>query len=230
MKLSPFSVLTLCLLLIAGRPTQVSAGATQVMLFGQPCQLQGPSGLGESQLKTIHQISPEQTPLSDSLQNLQSSLERLNQTAEVPEAIQRYVKRRTKAAKARVAFEEALQSARKSRNPALFTEAIRPWVHPRRLKSMTSRFEKALKAGNSPSAWDQIRSDFAEIAGPDGEEDFHRALRKLKVVYQCSFESFDDEQQPPERTTAPDPTPGSASDKGLQKPASDHGDGDRSKQ
>ena len=226
MKLSPRTLLALCLISFVGKPLTASAGAVQVMLFGQPCQLQGPAGLGEAQLKAIHQISPEQTPLSDSLQNLQSSLERLNQTAEVPEAIKRYTERRTKAAQARIAFEEALQSARKSRNGELFAEAIRPWVHPRRLKAMTSRFEKALKAGNSPSAWEQIRSDFAEIAGPDGEEDFHRALRKLKVVYQCSFESFEDEQHPPERAPAPE----SAPDKSLQKPASNHGDGNRSQQ
>ncbi len=211
MKLSPAQILLLLLAPLA--PECAFAGSVQVMLFGQPCQMQGPDPLSEVQLKAIHQVSPEQTPLADSIQALRSSLERLKPSPDTPEVLGRYIEQRAKAVGTRIAFEEALQAARKARSPQQFAGAIQPMVHPRRLKGLSRQFEKALQAGNSPSAWEQIRLDFAEVSGPDGEEDFHRALRKLKVAYQCSFESFEDDQPPSE---AP------SSGKGLQQTPANH--------
>jgi hypothetical protein len=212
MKLS--HALPCALLTAAAVCPHAHAGSVQVMLFGQPCQLQGPASVSDAQLKVIHQVSPEQTPLGDSVQVLRTSLERLKPSAEMPEVLGRYLEQRAKAVGTRISFEEALQSARRNRSSQEFSNAIQPMVHPRRLKGLARQFEKALQAGNSPSAWEQIRLDFAEVSGPDGEEDFHRAVRKLKVIYQCSFESFDEEQ-----TGAEQP---STSGKSLQQPAANH--------
>ena len=190
------------------------AAAVQVMLFGQPCQIQGPAGVPDAQLSAIHQISPEQTPLSENPKNLQSSLERLKTAANLPPALASYITQRSKAIEARIAFEEALQSARKSRNAEQFGGALQKYLHPRRQKSLVKQFEKALKAGNSPHAWEQIRTEFAESSEGDGEEDFHRAIRKLKIVYQCSYEESQpaDAQNEPaaDEVIPPSGTPGKA--------------------
>jgi hypothetical protein len=212
MKLSPHSLYGALLLSaqLASSPSAWSA-SVQVMLFGQPCQLEGPSPLTEIQLKAIHNIGPEQTLISESVPTLQTSLERLSQKADIPEPFAKYIERRTKAVQSRLSFEDGLQKARKSRSPEAFSLAIKALVHPRRLKGMEKHFERALKAGNSPSAWEQIRSEFSDIAGPDGEEDFHRARRKLKINYHCTFESFDDEQHPPGAGSEPVSPPASGS-------------------
>ncbi len=174
------------------------AAAVQVMLFGQPCQIQGPQGVPESQLSAIHQISPEQTPLSENPKTLQASLEKLKAAQGIPAALSNYIGQRSKAIEARIAFEEALQSARKTRNAEQFGSALQKYLHPRRQKALVKQFEKALKAGNSPHAWEQIRSEFAESSEADGEEDFHRAIRKLKVVYECSYEEAQPTDAQPE--------------------------------
>lgn len=174
------------------------AGAVQVMLFGQPCQIQGPAGVPDAQLSAIHQISPEQTPLSENLKTLQSSFERIKTSANLPPTLGSYIAQRSKAIEARIAFEEALQSARKTRNSEQFGSALQKYLHPRRQKALVKQFEKALKAGNSPHAWEQIRTEFAESSEADGEEDFHRAIRKLKIVYQCSYEESQPADAQPE--------------------------------
>lgn len=194
MKLSPIPrraaagvIWSLASGLLLGTPA-ARAAAVQVMLFGQPCQITGPASVTEAQLTAIHQVSPEQTPFSETPKSMQASLDKLKASSGTPALLSHYIEQRTKALQARISFEEGLDAGRKARNPAPFAEATQKLLHPKRHQALVRAFEKALKAGNSPHAWEQLRMDFAESAEPDGEEDFHRALRKLKVVYQCSFE------------------------------------------
>jgi len=192
MKLSFRSLVTLTLaascLWIALATRDAQAAAVQVMLFGQPCQLTGPAGLSEAQLNAIHQISPEQTPFSDAPKSIEASIEKLKSSDATPSILAGYLQQRTKALRARLSLELAIEAGRKARSAAPFAQGTQGLIHPKRHAALIKTFEKALKAGNSPHAWEQLRADFAEVAEPDGEEDFHRALRKLKVVYQCSFE------------------------------------------
>lgn len=194
MKLSPIPrraaaglICSLASALLPGGPA-ARAAAVQVLLFGQPCQITGPASVSEAQLTAIHQVSPEQTPFSETPKSMQASIEKLRATGGTPQLLAGYIEQRTKALQARIVFEEGVEAGRKARSPAPFAEATQKLLHPRRHQALVRAFEKALKAGNSPHAWEQLRMDFAESAAPDGEEDFHRALRKLKVVYQCSFE------------------------------------------
>ncbi|MFN7684038.1 MAG: hypothetical protein ACK5QT_01320 [Oligoflexia bacterium] len=207
------SLAPILLTLLLGAAAPAQAGSIQVMLFGQPCQLQGPASVSDSQLKAIHQISPEQTPLSDSLPVLQNSIEKLKLSPDLPQGLARYFEQRSKAARVRVVFEEGVQAARKTRSGEQFAKTIQPLISPKKLKPLVKAFERALKAGNAPSEWEQLRFDFAEASEPDGEEEFHRALRKLKVSYHCSFESFDHEAES---------EPSSADGKGLNQPTADH--------
>ena len=74
--------------------------------------------------------------------------------------------------------------------------ATKDLIHSRRHAGLVKKFQAALKAGPSQRAWDEVRSYFIEFAGPDGEEDFHRTLRRLKVQYHCSFEEERGEEEP----------------------------------
>jgi len=184
----------------------MSAGApalgaqVQVMLFGQPCLLQGtPEGFSEIQLKAIHQASPEQAPISSELSTLKTSLERLKSAQDLPQELQKYRELRTARLEARLKFEEAVIKAHRSGDAEAFSEATKPLIHARRHAGLMKKFKVAQKAGPSQKAWEDLRNYFVEFSGSDGEEDFHRVLRRLKIQYHCSFdeERGDEEAAPP---------------------------------
>ena len=168
-----------------------SAGAVQVqvMLFGQPCSLDGPSEFSGSQLRSIHQVSPEQTPLSDSAAALRASLERIQSAGDLPAAFVKYRDQRKSRLDARLKFEEAVAKAHRSGDANAFSESTRSLLHARRHPLLVKKLQAALRAGPSQRAWDEVRDYFVEFAGLDGEEDFHRTLRRLKIQYHCSFEA-----------------------------------------
>jgi hypothetical protein len=159
------------------------------MLFGQPCSLDGPPEFTDAQLRAIHQVSPEQTPLSDHPATLRSSLDRVQGAGELPAALSKYRDQRKARLDARLKFEDAIAKAHRSGDANAFAEATRGLLHPRRHGVLVKKLQSALKAGPSPRAWDDVRDYFVEFAGPDGEEDFHRTLRRLKIQYHCSFEA-----------------------------------------
>jgi len=192
----------LAFLSLSGMPA--GAAQVQVMLFGQPCSLDGPSEFTDAQLRAIHQVSPEQTPLSDNPSSVRSSLERVQSAGELPAAFVKYRDQRRSRLDARLKFEEAVAKAHRSGDANAFAEATRGLLHARRHSVLVKKLQAALKAGPSPRAWDEVRDYFVEFAGPDGEEDFHRTLRRLKIQYHCSFEA---EKGEDESTTEAKPAP-----------------------
>ncbi len=168
---------------------QSLAAQVQVLLFGQPCQLVAPmSSFSEQNLKAIHQISPEQTPLSESPQSLKSSIDKLQSAQDLPQVFLKYREQRTRKLEAQLKFEESIIFAHKTGDSVRFSEATKTLIHPKRHAMLIKKIQAALKAGPSQRAWDELRIYFQDFSGPDGEEDFHRLLRRLKVQYQCSFE------------------------------------------
>lgn len=180
-----------------------AAEQVQVLLFGNPCLLAGPKGsFSSDQLLAIHRISPEQTPSGAETGDLRHFIERLKGEKRVPEKFSKYRSRRIELLEKRLRFEEAVTGVHRTADKTVFAEATKPLIHPRRHPLLLRKLDAALKAGPSQRAWDEVRETFVEFSGPDGEEDFHRALRQLQVHYQCSFE--DDRA---EEKTAPAPTP-----------------------
>ncbi len=177
--------------------SQAGAAQVQVMLFGQPCSLDGPSEFSGSQLRSIHQVSPEQTPLSDSVAALRASLERIQSAGDLPATFVKYRDQRRSRLDARLRFEEAVAKAHRSGDANAFSEATRSLIHSRRHPPLVKKLQAALKAGPSQRAWDEVREYFVEFSGPDGEEDFHRTLRRLKIQYHCSFEAERGENETP---------------------------------
>lgn len=198
MKTVNKSTLAILLLMPMGLCSLVYGAQVQVMLFGQPCLLQGtPEGFSETQLKAIHQASPEQAPISSDLSTLRTSLERLKSAQELPQELQKYRELRTARLEARLKFEEAVIKAHRSGDAAAFSEATKPLIHSRRHSGLMKKFKAAQKAGPSQKAWEELRDYFVEFSGSDGEEDFHRVLRRLKIQYHCTFDEERSEEEPP---------------------------------
>ncbi|MBU6375054.1 MAG: hypothetical protein KGQ59_03590, partial [Bdellovibrionales bacterium] len=180
-------------------PSSTHAAQVQVMLFGQPCVLQGSSeGFSEAQLQAIHQASPEQAPISSDLPTLKTSLERLKNAQELPRELQKYRELRTARLEARLKFEEAVIQAHRRGDANAFSEATKPLIHARRHSGLMKKFKAAQKAGPSQKAWEDLRDYFVEFSGSDGEEDFHRVLSRLKIQYHCTFDEERGEEEPTE--------------------------------
>ena len=63
----------------------------------------------------------------------------------------------------------------------------------------------------TPSVMEQIKDQFERVAPPDPQEEFHRAIRRLKVLYNCTFEDGehaeeeDEEGEEPSVGSSPSP-------------------------
>ena len=189
------------------------AARVEVLLFGHPCSLDGPASISEAQLRAIHQISPEQTPLTEDRSVLRTSIERIAPGEELPTAFSGYCERRRARLEARLKFEEAVEKLRRTRDAEGFAAGTRGLIHARRHAPLVSKARAALKAGPSPRAWDELREYFVEFTGPDGEEDFHRTLRRLKIQYQCSFEGGRGDEEANGAGQAPEPAAAPAAPK-----------------
>jgi hypothetical protein len=164
-------------------PSLARATDLRVNLFGQPCVLQGP--VDAKSLKAIHSLSPEQIyPSRDgplATDPTRQALDRLK-TSTIPTALEPYRERLTKRLQAQLALLEAIDSYRKIKKPAPLLEAAGTFLKGKRLKE----FEVLAKKGDIESAFD-LFSDGIEAADP--EEEFHRAIGRMKVQYTCSFDA-----------------------------------------
>lgn len=179
----------------ANTPGPAKTTRLPVKLFEQPCVLQGP--LDEATLKAIHQISPNQLgpPQSAdaSIDKAKKSLERLKAAKGFPSSFDKYRDRQAKRLEAQITFLKALQEGKASKKAAPVLAAGKVLLKPKALAA----FETLAKKMETPEAatdagmrglLEQLFEQFNEAVEADPEEDFHRALRKLNVEYDCAFE------------------------------------------
>lgn len=159
-----------------------------VTLFGQPCFLQGP--LDPKILRSIHAVSPEQivTPFGPGRTRDQTkqSIDKLDKTAGLPPLLDRYHERMGRQLRAQLAFLEGLDNARKTGKPDAIRTAAKPHLRPGRLKDFEGVVAKLPQTGAEP-----VFEAFADSTDSDAEEEFHRAIRKLNVQYNCNFDVED---------------------------------------
>ncbi len=162
----------------------------KVSLFGQPCLLIGP--LSESTLKAIHAISPEQMPPPKTEEQTQKQLEKVKSAAQVPSSLDRYREQLTRRLEAQTALFEGLAAATKAGSIAPLSQKVSPYLSKRRTKDFEAQL-KAIDAKQKPGAWntatlDQISEAFETALDSSPEEEFHRAIGRLNIRYQCAFE------------------------------------------
>jgi hypothetical protein len=181
--------------LLALASLSAGAGEMKVTLFGQPCMLKGP--VDDSVLKAIHAISPEQAIPDFTLEEskFKAALEAVNKASGLPSALDHYKEKLTLRLQAEEGFLEGLQAAKKSGSMEQLLAVTKKF----RQAKPSRVFEKAARAfpvkdlaKNSGStitdSLQELFDSYSDCIEQDPEEEFHRAIRLIKVQYACTFE------------------------------------------
>lgn len=167
----------------------------RVQLFGQPCLLSGPHE--ETILKAIHSISPEQLPPPQSQSQVKQTLDKLKNLPPLPIGLDRYRDQLNKRLEAQLNFYDGLTEAKRSGKVNSIISRVSHDLTSRRLKE----FESQLVAQNQKegvSSWGnstivRLNENFLEALDENPDEEFHRAILKMNVRYDCSMESEEEE-------------------------------------
>jgi hypothetical protein len=174
-----------------------SAAEVHVNLLGQPCLLSGPydtavlnliHSLGPAQLYP-NMNSPEQAATKEQVTR---ALAKIQSAKNLPPLLDRYRERLTRRLQYQLKYIQALQSRSPTESLAkLGREAIKEPAlkkYENLLKRKTNSSEKAA-LGQIMS--EQLFEIYNEAIEPDPEAEFHRAIKKLQIQYNCSFEEND---------------------------------------
>lgn len=194
---SKFSTLLLASIFFAsGASAGESTHSIRVTLFGQPCLLEGPTS--EAVLKTIHSISPEQVyptfePGGKSAK-VKAALEKLRAGKDVPNGLDLYREQLTKRLEAQTAFLKALEESQQQKKAEPLLMGTKVFFSEAKYKSFETaakRLESGLNASQRKEVLEQLFNSFGETLPSDPEEEFHKAIHRMKVQYICSFEPSD---------------------------------------
>jgi hypothetical protein len=174
------------------------AAEIRVTLFGQPCTLQGPAA--EGSLKAIHAISPEQIyptfEPGEKSSAVKVALEKLHANKDVPGGLDLYKELLGKRLEAQSAFLTGLEEAEKTKKSDAFLAKTKPFLSESRQKSfemLAKKFDNPLTAVQRAETVQQLFLSFGDSLPSDPEEEFHKAIHRMKVQYICSFEESGEE-------------------------------------
>jgi hypothetical protein len=178
--------------------TSAQAAEIKVTLFGQPCTLQGPTP--EATLKAIHSVSPEQLyptfEPGEKSAAVKSALDKLHAAQNVPSGLDVYKDLLGKRLEAQFAFLSGLDVAEKTKKADELIGKTKPLLSESRQKSfetLAKKLESPLNASQRGEIVQQLFSSFTESLPSDPEEEFHKAIHRMKVQYICSFEESGEE-------------------------------------
>jgi len=174
------------------------ASEIRVTLFGQPCTLQGPTP--EATLKAIHSVSPEQLyptfePGEKSVA-AKSALDKLHAAQNVPSGLDVYKDQLGKRLDAQFAFLSGLEEAEKTKRSDALIGKTKIFLSESRQKSfetLARKLDGPLNSTQRGEVVQQLFSSFTESLPSDPEEEFHKAIHRMKVQYICSFEESGEE-------------------------------------
>jgi hypothetical protein len=175
-----------------------AATEVRVTLLGQPCMLQGP--YSEESLKLIHTLGPAQiypnlsTPdVPGTEGQVQASLAKLHNIKNLPNVLDRYREQLTLRLQHQLLFLRSLQGGQPA---AALLKLGKTVLKDQELKKYEIIGKKlALLTKGTPafhSTIEDLFESFNEGIEPDPEPEFHRAIKKLKIQYNCSFEENDE--------------------------------------
>ena len=187
------------LLLVMAAPSRADASPSaqiRVNLFGQPCLLQGP--VDERTLRLIHSMSPEQLyPQTDSPLTsapTRKALEKLRTLVGAPTGLDRYRDRLTKRFEAQLVLLGSIEKYRSDHKSAEIIAAGKTYLNASKQKTFDASVRKAesSKTLNNRDTLNSLFDVFSNGIEMDPEEEFHRAIQRLKVQYNCTFEEHGD--------------------------------------
>lgn len=165
----------------------------RVTLFGQPCMLEGP--VETSVLKTVHAISPEQVyptfEPGEKSTTVKSALEKLRTAKEVPNGLELYREQLGKRLENQAIFLSSLEESQRQKKPELLLTGVKPFFSDGRYKVFEGTAKKLdgnLSAGQRKEVLEQLFTSFSDILPSDPEDEFHKAIHRMKIQYVCSFE------------------------------------------
>ncbi|MBS1963891.1 MAG: hypothetical protein JST04_16895 [Bdellovibrionales bacterium] len=183
-----------------GRPAKAGADGSlqeiQVTLFGQPCTMSGP--FPRASLALLHEISPEKLPPDQTVEQMKRVRAKTNELKGMPMPIEQYRDHLRKRLSAKIAFEEAVVPARKAKNARraldTFLTNVKEHISTLQYPSFAETTKKSFEALGS--AWTEsfvgpLRERFENSIQPDTEEEFHKAIRTVKIQYVCAFDDSD---------------------------------------
>lgn len=184
-----------------------SAYATEikVQLFGQPCLLIETaeltvSRITENQLKTIHSISPEQLPPPTTVDEARKLKTKIQAGGKIPASLDRYHDLILKRVDGLIVFFQAAAKFKQNKNASQLLGSVKPFLNERRVKN----FDRELKryhGKNAPAKitepmLEELRDYYEENSNfptTTVEEEFHRAIARMNIRYQCTFEEIGDD-------------------------------------
>ena len=189
--------LTLILAFVLLQPAWAEKHATPalteipVTLFGQSCTLSGP--LDQITLQKIHSISPEQLSPAQRGDQIRKVLEKVKKAAGLPPALDHYRERLIERLEALFAFSEIAPTLKKEGKPQGALLSLKKFLKQETASQEFETFWKKTEARVPASEWntatlDQLEEIYQKAIEPNPEEDFHRAIRKLKIKYECAYE------------------------------------------
>lgn len=167
----------------------------QVTLFGQPCTMSGP--FPRATLTLIHEISPEKTPPAASVDLMKKIRTKTNQLKGIPFPIEQYRDHLRKRLSAKIAMEEALAVAKKSKSKdsrrALdsLLKNLKEHISTLQYPAFETAIKKSFEA--NAAVWndffiDPLRERYDTVIQPETEEEFHKSIRSAKIQYICVFD------------------------------------------
>lgn len=171
----------------------------QVTLFGQPCIMSGP--FTRPTLSLLHEISPEKIPPTATVDLMKKVRAKTTLLKSIPFSLEQYRDHLRKRLSAKIAMEEALAGAKKSK-PQEGRRALDSLL--KNLKEHISSlqypaFEAATKKSFEANAavWNDffiepLRERYDSAIQPETEEEFHKAIRTAKIQYICVFDDAAD--------------------------------------
>jgi len=213
-KSSPFPVYFLTRTLHWTRPACVLAGLLvssgtalaadskpeeiQVTLFGQPCKMTGP--YPKSTLSLIHEISPEKIPPTLSIDQMRKVRAKAMNLKGVTPQLETYRDHLRKRLSAKIAFEEAVQEAKKKGKGLKTLKTLLTNLKEHVTVGRFETFETEAKAlfDKNAEAWNEffinpLREKYESVIQPETEEEFHKSIRVAKIQYVCAFDEGTDE-------------------------------------
>ena len=170
----------------------------QVTLFGQPCTMSGP--YPRTSLTLLHEISPEKIPPELTLEQIKRVRTKSGELKGMPMAIEQYRDHLRKRLSAKIAFEEAVEPAKKAKvgesRKALdnFLKNVKEHISTLQYPGFEDAAKKAFEAGAatwSPAFVTALRERYESVIQSDTEEEFHKAIRVAKIQYVCAFDDSD---------------------------------------
>ncbi len=179
------------------RPHLAAAAETHVNLLGQPCLLSGP--YEDTLLKLIHSLGPAQIyPNLSHLEQpntqdqINKALTKIQNAKPLPNLLDRYRERLIRRLQQQLRFIQALHNQTPTDSLLkLGKEMIREPELKKFDALVKRRSSQKEKSPDDPSVTEQLFEIFNESIEADPESEFHRAIKKLQIQYNCSFEESD---------------------------------------